>query len=331
MTWCDANRVLVAVYPPHSTHRLQSLDVSLFSPLAAYYTQELDQWMTRIAGLSSVSKMTFSKLFWPAFQRAFVERDVLSGWEKTGLQPFNPNIVLDQVTPDERPSTGTTGSSAVSNLDWKGVRGLVHSAVGMSITKEARKLVKTVDQLQARNAILEAKVADLQETVYIEKGKRKRGKPLFDLVGPDTDSGAMFFSPNKIQEARARQQANEATKQAEETAKIEDKMRKEQEEKEQQQLTAQRKEQRKEIARQKRVERTEKTRLRKEAANSRAAAKQFQLDVQKTKKDQLNDRAMSKRQKQKSDRVNQAQEEEVVVTRLSRYGRQLKDSKQFDL
>ena len=34
ITWCDQNKVLVAVYPPHSTHRLQPLDVSLFSPLA---------------------------------------------------------------------------------------------------------------------------------------------------------------------------------------------------------------------------------------------------------------------------------------------------------
>ena len=68
--------------------------------------------------------------------------------------------------------------------------------------KEARKLVNTVDHLQTRNAILEAKVADLQETVYIEKSKRKRGKPLFDLVDPDNESGVMFFSPNKIQQAK---------------------------------------------------------------------------------------------------------------------------------
>jgi hypothetical protein len=38
LTWCEQHRVIVGVYLPHSTHRLQPLDVSLFSPLATFYT-----------------------------------------------------------------------------------------------------------------------------------------------------------------------------------------------------------------------------------------------------------------------------------------------------
>jgi hypothetical protein len=38
LNWCDKHHVLLAIYPPHSTHRLQPLDVSLFSPLATFYT-----------------------------------------------------------------------------------------------------------------------------------------------------------------------------------------------------------------------------------------------------------------------------------------------------
>ena len=41
LDWCDRNKVLVAVYPPHSTHRLQPLDVSLFNPLANFYSQNV--------------------------------------------------------------------------------------------------------------------------------------------------------------------------------------------------------------------------------------------------------------------------------------------------
>jgi len=36
LDWCQANKILVAVYPPHSTHRLQPLDVSLFAPLTTF-------------------------------------------------------------------------------------------------------------------------------------------------------------------------------------------------------------------------------------------------------------------------------------------------------
>jgi hypothetical protein len=33
-----ASNILVCVYPPHTTHRLQPLDVSVFRPLAHYYS-----------------------------------------------------------------------------------------------------------------------------------------------------------------------------------------------------------------------------------------------------------------------------------------------------
>ena len=41
--YADANRIVLAVLPPHSTHRLQPLDVGLFSPLATFYSQQIDK------------------------------------------------------------------------------------------------------------------------------------------------------------------------------------------------------------------------------------------------------------------------------------------------
>ena len=52
LNWCDKHRILVAVYPPHSTHRLQPLDVSLFSPLAIFYGQQLNDFISQTQGLS---------------------------------------------------------------------------------------------------------------------------------------------------------------------------------------------------------------------------------------------------------------------------------------
>jgi hypothetical protein len=42
LEWCRSNRILVAVFAPHPTHRLQPLDVSLFGPLARYHSQSLE-------------------------------------------------------------------------------------------------------------------------------------------------------------------------------------------------------------------------------------------------------------------------------------------------
>ena len=39
--WCNQHKILLAVYPPYSTYRLQPLDINLFNPLANYYSQKL--------------------------------------------------------------------------------------------------------------------------------------------------------------------------------------------------------------------------------------------------------------------------------------------------
>ncbi len=42
LDWCEQNKMLVALYSSHSTHRLQPLNVSLFNPLTNYYSQNLN-------------------------------------------------------------------------------------------------------------------------------------------------------------------------------------------------------------------------------------------------------------------------------------------------
>jgi hypothetical protein len=96
LEWYRSHRILVAVFPPHSTHRLQPLDVSLFGPLAAYYSQALDAHSRLSQGLAGVTKRGLFKNFYSAFDSAFTEANVRSGWRKTGIGPFNPHQVLDK-------------------------------------------------------------------------------------------------------------------------------------------------------------------------------------------------------------------------------------------
>jgi hypothetical protein len=57
--YADANRILLAVLPPHSTHRLQPLDVGLFSPLTTYYSQQIDKLLAESQGLVRLTKRDF--------------------------------------------------------------------------------------------------------------------------------------------------------------------------------------------------------------------------------------------------------------------------------
>ena len=94
---CDRLRILLLILPPHSTHRLQPLDVSLFAPLARFYTNNLNSLIASSLGITSLSKRSFWGIFWPAWQQAFVLMNIISGFTKTGIWPFNPALVLSKI------------------------------------------------------------------------------------------------------------------------------------------------------------------------------------------------------------------------------------------
>ncbi len=105
--YADANRILLAVFPPYSTHRLQPLDIGLFSPLTTYYSQAIDRLLSESQGLVRITKRDFWPLFYEAWRKAFHAKNVRSAWEAAGLYPLNPKRVIStivrQQTPPENP------------------------------------------------------------------------------------------------------------------------------------------------------------------------------------------------------------------------------------
>jgi hypothetical protein len=45
--YCDWNRILLAVYPPYSTHTLQPLDVVMFKLFSSAYSNQVAAFMER--------------------------------------------------------------------------------------------------------------------------------------------------------------------------------------------------------------------------------------------------------------------------------------------
>jgi hypothetical protein len=50
VTYARDNGVVMVCLPPHTTHRLQPLDRTVYGPLKTYYNSECDQWMIANAG-----------------------------------------------------------------------------------------------------------------------------------------------------------------------------------------------------------------------------------------------------------------------------------------
>jgi hypothetical protein len=67
LEFADSKRILVMILPPHSTRRLQLLDVGLFSPLARAYTNRINKITHRSLGMTSMSK----RLFWGVFREPY--------------------------------------------------------------------------------------------------------------------------------------------------------------------------------------------------------------------------------------------------------------------
>jgi hypothetical protein len=72
--YCDKARILLAIYPPHSTHTLQPLDVCMFKPLSTAYSAELSDFMYNCQGFSSITKRDFFRLFYKAWETSFTEK-----------------------------------------------------------------------------------------------------------------------------------------------------------------------------------------------------------------------------------------------------------------
>ena len=218
--YCDQNGIILAVLPPHSTHRLQPLDVGIFAPLARAYSNEIDRLIQSSQGFSNVSKRTFWMLFRPAWKTALTAANILSAFAATGIYPLKPEKVLTQLkkkTPsppvsDSEPIRKTPGSVRGLRRIEKAMRTQGELAAEMDmIFRAGQKLATKVDLLEHENA-------GLREALIKEKGRRKRGKPM-GLRGKDEPGQAVFFSPARIAAVRAEKEMLEAQKEQEQQAK----------------------------------------------------------------------------------------------------------------
>ncbi|KJZ70309.1 hypothetical protein HIM_10316 [Hirsutella minnesotensis 3608] len=203
--------------------KLRPLDVSLFGPLSIAYTNQLIQWTAKTQGLIGLSKREFWSLFWDAFGSSFSAENIASGWKRTGLLPFDPEVVLSQIT-EKTEDDSESGNSSVDSLALdqptaRDLRRLVDKVVDKSsknAKRDSRKLRSTLESLQSQNELLRYENQGLRETIFHEKQRRMRGKALkdylFDRVDPNS---AQVFSPAKVAQARLRKAAMETQKQEE--------------------------------------------------------------------------------------------------------------------
>ncbi len=90
--FCQANNIILFCLPPHTTHALQPLDMSVFKSLK-------DRFSKAVRALSFtkknfvVTKREFSKVLKSPLDHAFSIPNIKNGFRKCGIYPLNPDAI----------------------------------------------------------------------------------------------------------------------------------------------------------------------------------------------------------------------------------------------
>lgn len=100
------NNVAIIQLPPHTTHKLQPLDVGVFGPFQRMWLDRCDEIVE--STYEEVSQAQLVKEYLAIRKEAFKEATICAAWRKSGHEPHNPDIFTDA---DYAPSVPFSTSS----------------------------------------------------------------------------------------------------------------------------------------------------------------------------------------------------------------------------
>lgn len=215
--YCDQNNIILAILPPHSTHRLQPLDVGIFGPLGSAYSNEIDQLCQSSKGFSRITKSSFWQLFRAAWESALTKKNIQSAFASPGIHPYNPPKVLNilnnrtpsPISSDNEDKQKTPGSVRAVRRTIKAIR-----QENTALSGDMQLAIKALEKLSIEKEILEHTQQGLLKALVGEKKSKKRGRPL-GLIDKDNPGEAQFFSPEKVKAAQQKIRDIESQKEQE--------------------------------------------------------------------------------------------------------------------
>ena len=92
--------------PPHTSHLLQPLDVSCYSPLKRAYGRQIEELARH--GVYHINKTDFLTAYTRIRLTVFTQQNIQAGFQATGLVPSCPDRVLSSLTIVRTPSPPQT-------------------------------------------------------------------------------------------------------------------------------------------------------------------------------------------------------------------------------
>ena len=109
------NGVCMLTFPPHCSHRLQPLDLSVFAPFKARYNAICNDWLINNPG-KTITIYSVGELVGKAYVSSVTPKNIISGFKKPGIWPYNSepfnddDYLMSSVT--DRPDPSSTECSS---------------------------------------------------------------------------------------------------------------------------------------------------------------------------------------------------------------------------
>ena len=113
LQYAKENQINILLLPSHTTHLLQVADVAVFRPFKAYWRAECDSLRaakrhTCAPGDIGVRRSDILPAALAAWNHATTRENVLSGFRRTGIYPFNPRAYLKTLASHTKPTSLTS-------------------------------------------------------------------------------------------------------------------------------------------------------------------------------------------------------------------------------
>ena len=107
--FCEKTNIITFFLPPHTSHFLQPLDVGVFHAYKHWHSEAVAD--ATYSGCGKFTKVEFLHALGAIRKKTFKQRTIQHGFQKTGIVPFNPSIVLDQMPQPDYPSSSSTSNN----------------------------------------------------------------------------------------------------------------------------------------------------------------------------------------------------------------------------
>ncbi len=181
------------ILPPHTSHMLQPLNVTVFLPLKRALAVETDIASRLDSG--RVQRVEWTEMYIRARGKALTPANIVSGCNATGLEPLSPITVLNKLakapTPQPLPPCTPACSSSLDlsflhssppeGTELREANVLFNSqicgvnSVPSPAKRYAERMTRALETTQSENVTLRKRIAEQDQLLRTRKA-RKKGK-----------------------------------------------------------------------------------------------------------------------------------------------------------